>query len=61
MPPEKELNELFNQLLQTLGVGPEQKAMMINLDATNKSRLKVSSKLLSLARVIGGNVKEPTN
>lgn len=27
----------------------------INVDATSRAKLKVSSKLLSLARVVGGN------
>ena len=31
----------------------------INVDATGRAKLKMSSKLLSLARVVGGNVKEP--
>jgi YfiR/HmsC-like len=31
----------------------------INVDATSRAKLKMSSKLLSLARVVGGNVKEP--
>lgn len=31
----------------------------INVDATSRAKLKMSSKLLSLAKVIGGNVKEP--
>ncbi len=30
----------------------------INLDATTQARLKLSSKLLSLAKVVGGDVKE---
>jgi len=30
----------------------------INLDATTRARLKLSSKLLSLAKVVGGNGKE---
>ena len=30
----------------------------INVDATNQAKLKMSSKLLSLAKVVGGNVKE---
>ena len=31
----------------------------INLDATTQARLKLSSKLLSLAKTVGGDVKEP--
>jgi hypothetical protein len=31
----------------------------INVDATSRAKLKMSSKLLSLAKVIGGTVKEP--
>jgi hypothetical protein len=31
----------------------------IDVDATSRARLKLSSKLLSLARVVGGNGKEP--
>jgi len=30
----------------------------INVDATSRAKLKMSSKLLSLARVVGGNVKD---
>jgi hypothetical protein len=30
----------------------------INVDATSRAKLKMSSKLLSLAKVVGGNVKE---
>ena len=33
----------------------------INVDATGRAKLKISSKLLSLARVVGGNVKETVN
>lgn len=36
MPPEKELNEMFEQLIQALGVGPEQRALMAQMDAANK-------------------------
>jgi hypothetical protein len=31
----------------------------INVDATSRAKLKMSSKLLSLAKVVGGEVKEP--
>ena len=31
----------------------------INVDATSRAKLKISSKLLSLARVVDGSVKEP--
>jgi hypothetical protein len=30
----------------------------INVDATSRAKLKLSSKLLSLAKVVGGEVKE---
>jgi hypothetical protein len=30
----------------------------VNVDATGRARLKLSSKLLSLAKVVGGEVKE---
>lgn len=30
----------------------------INLSATSQAKLKISSKLLSLAKVVGGDVKE---
>jgi hypothetical protein len=33
----------------------------INVDATSRAKLKMSSKLLSLAKVVGGNGKEPGN
>jgi len=33
----------------------------INVEATNRAKLKMSSKLLSLARLVGGNVKEAGN
>ena len=33
----------------------------INAEAAGRARLKISSKLLSLAKVVGGNVKEPGN
>jgi hypothetical protein len=33
----------------------------INVDATSRARLKMSSKLLSLAKVVGGNVKQVGN
>ena len=33
----------------------------INVDATSRAKLKVSSKLLSLAKMVGGNVKETGN
>jgi hypothetical protein len=33
----------------------------INVDATNRGKLKLSSKLLSLAKIVGGNVKEVEN
>jgi hypothetical protein len=33
----------------------------INVDATSRAKLKVSSKLLSLAKAVGGNVKETGN
>jgi hypothetical protein len=33
----------------------------INVDATSRAKLKMSSKLLSLARVVGGNGKEAGN
>jgi YfiR/HmsC-like len=33
----------------------------INMDATGQARLKVSSKLLSLAKVVEGNIKEAGN
>jgi hypothetical protein len=33
----------------------------INVDATSRAKLKLSSKLLSLARVAGGNGKETGN
>jgi hypothetical protein len=33
----------------------------INVDAASRAKLKMSSKLLSLARVVGGNVKEAGN
>jgi hypothetical protein len=33
----------------------------INVDATSRARLKMSSKLLSLAKVVGGNAKEVGN
>lgn len=36
MPPEKELNEMFEQLITALGVGPEQRALMAQMDAANK-------------------------
>jgi hypothetical protein len=32
----------------------------INVDATSRANLKMSSKLLSLAKLVGGNGKEPT-
>ncbi len=33
----------------------------INVDATSRAKLKMSSKLLSLAKVVGGNGKETGN
>jgi hypothetical protein len=33
----------------------------INVDATSRAKLKMSSKLLSLAKVVGGNVKQVGN
>src|ERR1700681_1936448 len=33
----------------------------INVDASSRAKLKMSSKLLSLAKVVGGNVKETGN
>jgi hypothetical protein len=33
----------------------------INVDASSRAKLKMSSKLLSLAKVVGGNGKEAGN